>query len=129
MSALNDELDYQILKLLQKNKNAIIIGSLGTISNDLENIPHPNKILIRGAMGCSIGVGLGYALASKKKVIVIIGEGSFGRVFTYLPKQDLGVDISALVLMFRGLSRNMTWTSSRQNLIISFSSANQPKSQ
>lgn len=66
-----------MLKLLKKNRDAIIIGSLGTISKDLEEIPHKHKILIRGAMGCVMGVGLGYALSSKKKVIVIVGEGSF----------------------------------------------------
>ena len=63
--------------LLKKNKNAIIIGSLGTISYDLKQIPHKNKILIAGAMGCVMGVALGYALSSKKKVICIIGDGAF----------------------------------------------------
>lgn len=64
-------------KLLKQNKNAIIIGSLGTISRDLSEIEHNNKILIRGAMGCVMGVGLGIALNTKKKVIVIIGDGAF----------------------------------------------------
>ena len=64
-------------KLLKENKKAVIIGSLGTISYDLKEIPHRNKILVKGAMGCVMGVGLGYALNTKKKVIVIIGDGSF----------------------------------------------------
>jgi phosphonopyruvate decarboxylase len=33
--------------------------------------------MIAGAMGCVMGTGLGYALASKKKVIVVIGDGAF----------------------------------------------------
>lgn len=59
-------------ELLEKNKQAIIVGSLGTISNDLPD----GAIKVKGAMGCAIAVGLGYALGSKKKVIVVIGEGS-----------------------------------------------------
>jgi len=49
---------------------------LGTISYDLNEIDHRNKVLVRGAMGHAIAVGLGYALGSDKKVIVVIGEGS-----------------------------------------------------
>ena len=68
-----------ILKLLQQNKGATIIGSLGTISRDLLELDNgQNCILpIKGAMGCVMGVGLGYAMAVKHKVIVLIGEGSF----------------------------------------------------
>ncbi len=82
-----------ISNLLRRNKNAVIVGSLGTISYDLTQIEHPKKILIRGAMGCALGVGLGYALASDKKVIVIIGDGSLlmklgsiSTVLAYKPK-------------------------------------------
>lgn len=64
--------------LLQSNQEAIIIGSLGTISYDLNEIPHPNKILLKGAMGGAMSCGLGYALAKpEKKVIVVIGDGAF----------------------------------------------------
>src|SRR3990167_5568932 len=63
--------------LLLNNQDAIIVGSLGTISYDLEKIEHPNKIVIKGAMGCVMGLGLGYALNTEKEVIVIIGDGSF----------------------------------------------------
>ncbi len=66
-----------LLRLLEKNKNAIIVGSLGSISKDLSEIEHPRKILVKGAMGCAMGVGLGIALNTKRKVIVVIGEGSF----------------------------------------------------
>jgi thiamine pyrophosphate-dependent acetolactate synthase large subunit-like protein len=66
-----------ILNLLKRNKDAIIIGSLGTISKDLEKIPHENKVLIRGAMGCVMGIGLGIALNTKKQVYILIGDGAF----------------------------------------------------
>lgn len=64
--------------LLRKNPKAIFIASLGTISYDLKELNLPNKTyLIPGSMGCVMGIGLGYALSSKKKVIVLIGDGSF----------------------------------------------------
>jgi len=66
-----------ISKLLKSDKPDVIVGSLGTISKDIDGIPYDGeKHLIRGAMGCAIGVGLGYALSSKKNVLVIIGDGS-----------------------------------------------------
>src|SRR4030043_308174 len=68
-----------ILSLLKKNKNAVVIGSLGTISNDLEELGgQGNELrLVRGAMGCVLGIGLGMAMSSRRNIIVIIGEGSF----------------------------------------------------
>ena len=68
-----------ISKLLEENKGATIVGSLGTISKDLIELDNgQNCILpIKGAMGCVMGVGLGIALSSKEKVIVVIGEGAF----------------------------------------------------
>lgn|SRR3990167_7573353 len=68
--------DY-LLQLLENNQDATIIGSIGTISYDLTDIPHPNKILIRGAMGSVLGCALGYALSTTGPVIAVIGEGSF----------------------------------------------------
>ena len=65
-----------ISNLLSKHKDAVAIGSLGTISYDLAEIPHKNKLLIKGAMGCVLGVGLGYALNTKKQVYVFVGDGA-----------------------------------------------------
>jgi phosphonopyruvate decarboxylase len=66
-----------ILKLL-KNKGSTIIGSLGTISRDLLELDNGNNCIlpIKGAMGCSLGFALGYAMGVKHKVILVIGEGS-----------------------------------------------------
>jgi phosphonopyruvate decarboxylase len=79
--------------LSKKNPNSIIVGSLGTISYDLKDIPHNSKILVKGAMGSAVGVGLGFALNTKKDVIVIIGDGAFlmkmgciSTVLRYAPK-------------------------------------------
>lgn len=91
-----------ILKLLQQNKGATIIGSLGTISKDLLELDNgQNEIIpIKGAMGCVMGVGLGYALSSERKVIVIIGEGSFlmkmGSISTILSEKPKNLQIIIL---------------------------------
>lgn len=66
-----------ISSLLRKNPKAIIVGSLGSISKDLDEILHGGKVLVRGAMGHAMAVGLGIALHTDKKVIVLIGDGSF----------------------------------------------------
>jgi len=83
-----------ISSLLNENQDATIIGSLGTISYDVADISHPDKILIKGAMGMAMGCGLGYALVRpERKVIVLIGDGSFlmkmgsmATILKYCPK-------------------------------------------
>lgn len=79
-------------ELLKNNPKATIVGSLGNISKDLKDIPHANKVLVKGAMGCAMGVGLGIALNIKDKVIVVIGDGSF------LMKMGTMADIQAFNL-------------------------------
>lgn len=64
-------------KLCDSNKDAVIVGSIGNISKELSAIDHPNKILIKGAMGAAIAFGVGYALNTDKQVIVVIGDGAF----------------------------------------------------
>lgn len=66
-----------LTNLCEKNPNAVVIGSIGTISYDLKEIPHENKILLKGAMGAALGCALGYALHSDKEVICVIGDGAF----------------------------------------------------
>ena len=66
-----------LLRLCENNKDAVIIGSIGNISKELSTIDHPKKILIKGAMGIAMSVGLGYARQVKEPVIVVIGEGAF----------------------------------------------------
>lgn len=83
-----------LTNLCENNKDSVIIGSIGTISYDLNTIDHPKKILVKGAMGSALGIGLGYALGNpKEKVIVVIGDGSFlmkmgtsSTIYKYNPK-------------------------------------------
>ena len=96
-------LQYEYLKILcLANPDAVIIGSIGTISYDLakidKEISHPKKILIRGAMGATLGCGLGYAMAKPDKhIIVVIGEGSLlmqmGSIATILKHNLSNLDI------------------------------------
>jgi len=64
---------------LRKHRNAVIIGSLGKISKDLGELDNgKNKIIkVKGGMGCVMGIGLGYALNTRKKVYVLVGDGAF----------------------------------------------------
>ena len=73
---MNTQTNY-LISLLKSNPEAIIVGSLGTISYDLGNISHEHKILIKGAMGAVLGCVLGIALHTDKQVIGIIGDGSY----------------------------------------------------
>lgn len=86
-----------VLNLSRRNPDAVIIGSLGTISKDLVESGHKNVIPVKGAMGCVLGVGLGYAMNSDKKVIVLIGDGAFlmkmGSVATILHHKQKNLSI------------------------------------
>ena len=82
-----------ISSLSESNPESVIIGSIGSISYDLKDIPHKNKILVKGFMGGVLGIGLGYALGTDKDVIVVIGDGSFvmkmggwATILKYAPK-------------------------------------------
>lgn len=88
-----DSAQKKFLLNLCENKEAVIIGSIGSISYDLKDINHPNKILVKGFMGGVLGIGLGYALGTDKEVIVVIGDGSFlmkmggmATILKYAPK-------------------------------------------
>ena len=63
--------------LLGRNRDAVAVSSLGNIGNDLKEIIHTEKIFVKGAMGCAVAVGLGYALGRPDKhIIVFIGDGA-----------------------------------------------------
>lgn len=64
-------------QLSKNNPDAIMVSSLGNINNAFKELDHPHKVMMRGAMGHSIGCGLGIALNTDKKVIVVLGEGAF----------------------------------------------------
>ena len=68
-----------ISRFLNSHNDSVIIGSLGNISEILEKLDNgKNKIItVKGAMGCVMGIGLGYALNTEKQVYVLIGDGAF----------------------------------------------------
>lgn len=89
-----------LISLCAKYPDAVIIGSIGTISYDLTDVPHPNKILLRGAMGAVLGCALGHALAKPGKVIAVIGDGAFlmkmGSMATILAHKPPNLEIHVI---------------------------------
>lgn len=93
-----------LLNLLGKNKNAIFVASLGTISYDLKEIQKEEGMFpcyfVPGAMGCVLGIGLGLALNTKKKVVVFIGDGSFlmklGSIATILKYRPKNLEVHVI---------------------------------
>lgn len=66
-----------LTNLLSKNRRAIIVTSLGTISSDVELLPHSYKVRLKGAMGAAIPCALGIALSTKRQVIAVVGDGAY----------------------------------------------------
>lgn len=68
--------------LLDKIKGGVVVATTGKTSRELfelrekRNEPHNRDFLNIGAMGCVLGIGLGIALNTKKKVFVLDGDGS-----------------------------------------------------
>lgn len=66
-----------IKKIVKNVKDKIIISSTGMISRELYAVKdRPKNFYMEGSMGCALGVGLGIAINSKHKVIVISGDAS-----------------------------------------------------
>lgn len=66
-----------IKKIVKDVKDEIIISSTGMISRELYAVKdRPRNFYMEGSMGCTLGVGLGIAINSKHKVIVISGDAS-----------------------------------------------------
>ena len=66
-----------IKKIVKDVKDEIIISSTGMISRELYAVKDsPRNFYMQGSMGCTLGVGLGIAINSKHKVIVISGDAS-----------------------------------------------------
>jgi len=72
----------------------LVITSAGTISREVFAYrDRPENLYLMGALGCTLGVGIGLALNTEKKVVVIAGDGdilmSLGTL-TLLKKLGLG---------------------------------------
>lgn len=66
-----------IRRIMKNVKDEIVVSSTGMISRELYAVrDRPRNFYIEGSMGCALGVGLGIAINSKHKVIVISGDGS-----------------------------------------------------
>ena len=66
-----------IKKIVENLKDEIVISSAGMISRELYAIKdRPRNFYMLGSMGCALGIGLGIAINSKHKVIVISGDAS-----------------------------------------------------
>lgn len=66
-----------IKKIIKDVKDEIVISSAGMISRELYAVKdRPRNFYMLGSMGCALGVGLGIAINSKHKVIVISGDAA-----------------------------------------------------
>lgn len=66
-----------IRKIIRDVKDEIIISSTGMISRELYAVnDRPRNFYMEGSMGCALGIGLGIAINSNHKVIVISGDAS-----------------------------------------------------
>lgn len=65
-----------IRKIMKNVKTEVVISSTGMISRELYAVrDRPRNFYIQGSMGSALGIGLGIAINSKHKVIVISGDG------------------------------------------------------
>ena len=69
---------FDLLKTIEVNlKNKLVICNIGLPSQELYKInDKPNYFYMLGSMGLSSSIGLGLAIAQKKDVISIDGDGS-----------------------------------------------------
>jgi thiamine pyrophosphate-dependent acetolactate synthase large subunit-like protein len=66
-----------IRRIVKNVKNEVIVSSTGMISRELYAVyDRPRNFYMQGSMGCALAIGLGIALNSKHKVIVISGDGA-----------------------------------------------------
>ena len=66
-----------VIKKIMKNiTDELVICSTGMISREVyETRDRSENFYVMGSMGASLGIGLGLALHTKRKVIVIAGDG------------------------------------------------------
>lgn len=66
-----------IREIMKNVGDEIIITSTGMISRELYAVcDRPKNFYMMGSMGCALGIGLGIAINSKHKVIVISGDAA-----------------------------------------------------
>ena len=66
-----------IKRIINDVKDEAVISSTGMISREVFAVKdRPKNFYMMGSMGCALGIGLGIAINSKNKVIVISGDAS-----------------------------------------------------
>ena len=66
-----------IKRIINDVKDEAVISSTGMISREVFAVKdRPKNFYMMGSMGCALGIGLGIAINSKHKVIVISGDAS-----------------------------------------------------
>jgi sulfopyruvate decarboxylase subunit beta len=66
-----------IRKIMENVKDEVIISSTGMISREVYAVKdRPRNFYMMGSMGCALGIGLGIALNSEHRVIVISGDAA-----------------------------------------------------
>ena len=66
-----------IRKITRNIKDEVVISTTGMISRELYTVKdRPRNFYMMGSMGSALGIGLGIAINSKHKVIVISGDAS-----------------------------------------------------
>jgi len=65
-----------IKKIMDGITNELVITSTGTISREVFNYKdRPENFYVMGSLGATLGIGLGLALNTKRRVVVIAGDG------------------------------------------------------
>ena len=66
-----------IRKIMKGVRNEIVISTTGMISRELHAVcDRSRNFYMQGSMGCALGIGLGVAINSKHKVVVISGDAA-----------------------------------------------------
>jgi sulfopyruvate decarboxylase subunit beta len=77
-----------IQNIMDSVTDELVISSTGKISREVFSIKdRPENFYVMGSMGASLGIGIGLALHTKRKVLVLAGDG------------DILMSLSTLVLM------------------------------
>ena len=79
---------HAVMEIMDGVTDELVITSAGTVSREVfDYCDRPGNLYLMGALGCTLGVGIGLALNTEKKIVVIAGDG------------DILMSLGTLVLM------------------------------
>lgn len=65
-----------IKEIMNTVENGLVVTSAGMISREVWTVrDRPENFYVMGSLGASLGIGIGLALNTNKKVLVIAGDG------------------------------------------------------